>query len=246
MTDETATAPSTTAGVYGLPGITAEPDEQFIKAHKWAREANDWYLDPPWVTEAFLRAGEQFNGTILDPCCGCGNIPRAIKAVLGVDAMASDLIDRGYGRTGIDFAGNFAVEDTIDNIIFNPPFKHAEAFVERARQLARFKVAALLPLSFLETEGRAGFFDKTPPARVWVSRRRVSMPPGDLKAKLIEKAEALCQRHIGTDQNQHFRDELDRTRNTDAVTIKGDRGYKAFAWFVWTRQECDYPQIRWF
>ena len=69
------------------------------------------------------------------------------------------------------------------NIITNPLFKHAEAFVTKALELAEDggKVAILCRLAWLEGMGRKQrLFDVTPPARVWVFSRRLFMSRGGL------------------------------------------------------------------
>ena len=65
------------------------------------RETNDYYATEPKVTELLLEL-EQFNNKILEPACGEGHISEVLKAH-GYDVTSTDLIDRGYGRGGIDF-----------------------------------------------------------------------------------------------------------------------------------------------
>ena len=67
-----------------------------------------------------------------------------------------------------------------DNIITNPPFKNALEFAEKAVELARYKVALLLKLSFLEGVARRDFFRGYPPEKVWVfSQRQALMKNGE-------------------------------------------------------------------
>lgn len=47
------------------------------RAHVWARDDLDWYVEPEGATTALARV-ERFNGSILDPCCGGGNVVRAL------------------------------------------------------------------------------------------------------------------------------------------------------------------------
>jgi DNA modification methylase len=79
--------------------------------------------------------------------------------------MASDLYDRGYGHAGVDFLKAY---EKVDNIITNPPYKHALEFVEHALKLANKKVAMFLKLTFLEGKGRYKFFQENPPRRIYV------------------------------------------------------------------------------
>jgi hypothetical protein len=84
----------------------------------WAREENDWYVEPPWVSER-LFVEEKFEGGICDPAAGGGNIIRS-AARAGYDTKACDLVDRGFPlyNTG-DFLTSGARHD---NIVSNPPF----------------------------------------------------------------------------------------------------------------------------
>lgn len=60
-----------------------------------------------------------------------------------------------------------------------------EQVIDHALLLAERKVALLARLALLEGQKRRRFLQGTPLARVWVSSRRVSMPPGgtDIEAK---------------------------------------------------------------
>lgn len=161
----------------------------------YARADDDWYTEEAWAVEAILDR-ERFPGPLYDPACGGGQIPR-LALDRGIEAYGSDL--RRRTRSPYVFEADFLEpalwEDAIlhhrgdtdiGSIVVNPPFKHARRFVERSLDLARYKVAAILPIAFLEGERRADFFEAHPPARVYVARNRVNMPPGgrsDIEAK---------------------------------------------------------------
>jgi hypothetical protein len=67
------------------------------------------------------------------------------------NVVSSDLYDRGYGEAGIDFIDTAR---RADNIITNPPYNRAEAFVAKA-----------------------------PPARVWVFSERITFYPKNAEVK---------------------------------------------------------------
>ncbi len=144
-----------------------------MKASGYARAEADWYQEPAWVVNALLDR-ERFTGLSWDPSCGGGTIPEAMLA-RGLPCYGSDLADRGYGRTGVDF---FSTTKSTDNIVTNPPYGVIEPYIRHALTLARSKVAILARLALLESTRRQALFRETPLARVWVSHRRVSMPPG--------------------------------------------------------------------
>jgi hypothetical protein len=135
------------------------------------REKNDFYPTPPEGTRALLNV-ESFDGEIWEPACGDGRMSRVLEAA-GYRVMSSDLIDRGYGETGVDF---LATRRTVPNIVTNPPFKLALPFVRHALECTTGKVAMLVRLAWLEGHRRMELFQTTPLARVWVFSKRLSMP----------------------------------------------------------------------
>ncbi|MCM0018829.1 MAG: class I SAM-dependent methyltransferase [Tagaea sp.] len=144
------------------------------------RAANDWYVEPEWAVLGLLDV-QRFSGLVWDPACGKGTIPRAFKAA-GHRALGTDLIDRGFGAGGCDFTAIDPSEpgNRVDNVVSNPPFDKAEAFLRMALACARHKVALLLRLSWLEGRGRRWVFDTTPLTAIHPFASRVSMPPGSV------------------------------------------------------------------
>jgi hypothetical protein len=138
------------------------------------RERDDFYPTPPRATRALLAA-ESFEGNIWEPACGDGAMSRVLEAA-GFDVMSTDLIDRGYGISGRDFLLDW--QTMADNIITNPPFKHAQQFVEHALRRSRRKVAMLARLAWLEGKERGRLFKRTPIARVLVFSGRLHMMRG--------------------------------------------------------------------
>jgi len=138
------------------------------------RERDDFYPTPPKATRALLSV-ETFIGDIWEPACGDGAISKVLEEA-GYKVTSSDLIDRGYGTPGVDFLLDY--QTTADNIVTNPPFKHAEEFVMHALNRARRKVAMLCRLAWLEGKARGEMFQTTPLARVWVFSGRIPMLRG--------------------------------------------------------------------
>jgi len=147
------------------------------------RASNDFYVDPPEATVALMRT-ERFSGLSWDPACGSGTIPKTMVAA-GLSCIGTDLVDRHPGDEVLGFAVQDFLADrphpaNIDNIVCNPPFNLAQAFVDKALTIATHKVAMLLPLTFLEGVRRGQWLTRTPLARVHVFSWRISMPPGEL------------------------------------------------------------------
>ena len=155
------------------------------KAHTWVRDDLDWYVEEPIATEKLARV-EKFVGSVWDPCCGQGNIVKALLAA-GYDAHGTDIVQRADGNWFVavsDFLGDHDL--TAQNIVMNPPFfraKGAEAFIRRALAITKGKVCAFVDVKFLAGGKRAnGLYLESPPDRIWILTPRVSCPPGEYLA----------------------------------------------------------------
>ena len=136
-------------------------------------EAQIFSPTPAWATHALID-NEKFSGTIWESACGNGAMSRVLEKT-GCSVVSSDLYDRGFGETGIDF---LTASRRLDNIVTNPPYNSAEGFVRAGVQKATQKFALLLRLAFLEGANRANtIFSKTPPNRVWVFSERITFYP---------------------------------------------------------------------
>lgn len=133
-----------------------------------------WYVEPEIAVDLLIEK-ELFVGPIWDPACGTGNIPKTLNRN-GYNCIGTDLVDRGYGDGPSDFLMSNV---TACNIVSNPPYHIAEAFVTHALSSARCKVAMLLRTGFLEGRGRyQRLYKDNPPQRIWQFSPRISMPPG--------------------------------------------------------------------
>jgi hypothetical protein len=135
-------------------------------------EGADFYPTPPWGTSALLKY-VKFDGEILEPCCGTGEMAEVLRAG-GYPVIASDLHSRGYGEV-VDF---FDRKDKVANVVTNPPFNIAEEVFEHAYKLARRKVCLLLRTAFLESRKRYELIYRTRrPSILLVFTERLSMYP---------------------------------------------------------------------
>ncbi|KQU64354.1 hypothetical protein ASC75_14565 [Aminobacter sp. DSM 101952] len=133
----------------------------------------DYFPTPAWATHALME-NENFEGEIWECACGDGAMSRVLEK-RGNPVRSSDLYDRGYGQSGIDFT---RATGLVDNIVTNPPYNSAEEFVRTGVSIARNKFALLLRLAFLEGANRARtIFSDCPPARVWVFSERITFYP---------------------------------------------------------------------
>lgn len=139
-------------------------------------EQHDYYATEPKAVELLLGL-EQFSDKIWEPACGEGHMSEVLLRH-GYEVVSTDLIDRGYGRGGVDFLQQKPPAGTNGyncDIITNPPYKYAREFAEKALELVKpgHKVAMFLKLTFLEGQGRRDLFRDTPPMRVYVSSGRL-------------------------------------------------------------------------
>lgn len=136
------------------------------------RHAHDFYRTPPIATQKLLRK-EPFLYPVWEPACGDGMMAKEL-----IDGnrrvIATDLYDRGYGKSGINFLTH-KPRFHFNSIITNPPFTHVREFVERALSFNPDKVAMITRLSWLEGKKRKEFFETSPLYRVLVFSGRVNI-----------------------------------------------------------------------
>lgn len=152
-----------------------------MRASGYAPEESGFYQEPAWFADTIF-AVEDFTGGVYDPFCGEGTIPKAaIRA--GYETIGSDIADRGYGSTGVNFFD--LVTRTSRNIVSNPDYDVLQEAIDHSLDISSGKVAIVARLGFLASMKRRGWFLSKPLARVWVASKRPSMPPGGkgIKAK---------------------------------------------------------------
>lgn len=141
----------------------------------------DFYPTPPMATVALLER-EKFFGEVWEPACGNGAMSRVLEDY-GYRVRSTDLYNRGYGESGVDF---LRCVDRTTNIVTNPPFKFANQFIHKALTKADCKVAFLLRLNYLESKTRKKFFSNYKPfpfKKILVFSERIPFQgPGNMMA----------------------------------------------------------------
>jgi hypothetical protein len=139
-----------------------------------AERGLDLYETPPAAVRALLDA-EDFAPPIWEPACGPGAIVRVLRDA-GYGVVATDIKDYGCPDAlgGVDFLLESNAPKGVQTIITNPPYRLANKFVRHALTLAP-KVIMLLPLRFLEGEGRSDILDDGHLLRVHIFRNRLPM-----------------------------------------------------------------------
>lgn len=143
------------------------------------REKDDFYPTPKYAVDELLKR-EVFNGNIWECACGEGDISEVFLKK-GFDVKSTDLIDRGFGEVGNFFETDYVA----DNIVTNPPYKHALEFVNEAKKKSTGKIAMFLKTVFLESEKRRTMFeDKEFPLKtVYQFSKRVTLYKNGIKMK---------------------------------------------------------------
>lgn len=140
------------------------------------RQVNDYYATDPKAVEMLMEL-EKFNKDfpIMEPSCGEGHMAKVISNK-GFKVIAYDLIDRGYGITGIDFLETHKENRFYGSIITNPPYSIAKDFILHSLNIIPdgFKVAMFLKVQFMEGKGRKQMFIDNPPKTIWISSSRIN------------------------------------------------------------------------
>lgn len=136
------------------------------------RENNDFYATDPNAAKMLLEL-EELSPNIWECSCGEGHLSKIFEEA-GFNVKSTDLIDRGYGKGGVDFLAENEIFD--GDIITNPPYKYAKDFVEKAMELIPNgrKVIMFLKIQFLEGKARKKLFEKYPPKMIHVSSSRIT------------------------------------------------------------------------
>jgi hypothetical protein len=156
------------------------------------RQSHDYYATEPRAGEMLLKL-ESFHHDIWECACGEGHLSK-VFINNGYSVRSTDLIDRGFGESGIDFLG---IDNQIwsGDIITNPPYIYAKEFVEKALQIISNgnKVAMFLKVQFMEGKGRKQLFVKYPPKTIWVSSSRLNCAKnGDFHGLRISGGSAVA------------------------------------------------------
>ena len=149
------------------------PEDQLASVQRGkkvvARDPDDFYPTPTHVTEALLKV-ENFGHQVWEPACGNGAISRVLEAA-GYTVLSSDKMDHGHGEIQ-DFHTS---QRKIESIVTNPPYDEDDEFVLKALESTTYKVAMLLPITFLEGPTRVKWLRATPLKAIHVFARRVNM-----------------------------------------------------------------------
>ena len=150
----------------------------------------DDFPTPPWATRALLNRLQISGGTCREPTANRGHMVRVLAEAFD-EVEASDVHDYGFGYPVNDYL--FGPDpEPLDWTIFNPPFRLAEQFINRALRTSNIGVAAIVRSAFLEGIRRyENLFSEQPPTLILQFTERVVMHKGRL-SKDGSTATAYC------------------------------------------------------
>lgn len=164
--------------------MTANRSTAVMQRRVEAHDSLDDFPTPPWATRAlceFLSAeGVQLeNCDVREPTANRGHMVLPLRECFRT-VEASDVHDYSAGFPVRDYLFG-PLPAAIDFTIFNPPFRLAEQFIERALPTSAIGVAAIVRSAFLEGVGRhERLFSRNPPSHVLQFTERVVMHKGRL------------------------------------------------------------------
>ncbi len=151
------------------------------------RVPQDFYPTPDWVTEALLQHAT-LRGPVWEPCCGDGAMARVLGAA-GHKVVATDLVDRGFGRGDVDFFACSAFPPGCRSMVTNPPYGDGgellrpansaaslQRFVRHALDLtlrANGQLALLARFQWIAGKRAAALITSGPLSRVVVLTKRI-------------------------------------------------------------------------
>lgn len=157
-----------------------------VMAQRWEpADSLDDFPTPPWATRALcewlLMNDYALRGeTVHEPACNRGHMVRALAEYFVVHG--SDIHDYGCGYRVEDYLGRPRLK--FQWTITNPPFRLAEKFFHKARQVSNKGVALFVRTAFLESVGRYNdIFRSDPPSDILQFSERVVLHKGKLAPK---------------------------------------------------------------
>ena len=138
------------------------------------RASGDFYATEPEAVRLLLTECQKPKSNNIWECaCGDGQMSKVLMEY-GYNVKSTDLYNRGYGESGVNF-----LSDTITkwdgDIITNPPYKYALKFVEKALDIIPEgnNVIMFLKLQFVESKSRKKLFLSNPPRTIYISSSRL-------------------------------------------------------------------------
>ena len=124
------------------------------------RESQDYYATDPIAIDK-LAAVYDIPHYVWECACGEGHLSKKLIE-LGHDVCASDIVNRGYGNTDVDFLSDLLPLPKFSHlnnwcILTNPPYKYATQFIEHALEILPKGAPAIMLLKTTALEGKGRY-----------------------------------------------------------------------------------------
>jgi len=126
------------------------------------RSSTDFYPTPEDATFALVDYLKLKNITVWEPACGQGHMVKALIA-RGLNCFGTELNHQDFGEGDVNFLTCDFYQ--CDWIITNPPFSHAEQFIDRCLDFKR-PFAMLLKSQYWHSKKRVALFEKHRPSHI--------------------------------------------------------------------------------
>lgn len=140
---------------------------------RYEREVNDYYSTDPLAITLLDKYGLlDTDVPYWETAVGGGNLALELKR-LGYDVVKeTDLYDRGYGDSGVDF---FKCKEVFQgNTITNPPYKHINDWILHSLKVTANKVYIFARIQTIETISRYNkIFKNNPPVLICPFVKRI-------------------------------------------------------------------------
>lgn len=146
------------------------------------RADDDFYTTDPRALQTFAHY-YRLDRVVWEPACGTGNLSRVLESICE-KVYSSDLKNRGYGESGIDFLACDRVPDGVTSIVTNPPYSLANEFIKHAMDILPVNgtYIALMNLSYLAgKERRQSIYNQRWLEAIYIHSGRISCWRNDMK-----------------------------------------------------------------
>lgn len=166
--------------------------------------ALEHFETPKWAVDAILKK-EILDLFVIDPCCGTGVLSEAAissgRRVVPIDIAywnyQKQLFKVDYlkfSRAMLNEYMGYCGQVPRFSVFMNPPFSKACDFVKHSLELGAHKVVCFQRFAWWESEKRREFWEKMPPARVYICGNRASCWRHDLAEEMRDNGEDPSKR----------------------------------------------------
>lgn len=160
----------------------------------------------PWAAKAILRH-ELLTLDVVEPNCGTGILTQAARAE-GYTVHTADIFDWskflpceqpqhiGDWTNRLEPPAPF-MKKLIGKkwtAFMNPPFQLACEFVDRAMELDAYKIISFQRFAWRESGERDEWWEKNPPARIWLCRDRANCYRFDIPHRCLNTS--ICENQV--------------------------------------------------